>query len=47
MPQFSYKVDKEAAGFIKKSNLANQDRRRPDITRKARKQLEQAESSGK
>ena len=25
MPQFSYKVDKEAAGFIKKSNLANQD----------------------
>lgn len=27
MPQFSYQVDKEAAGFIKKSNLANQDRR--------------------
>lgn len=27
MPQFSYQVDKEAVGFIKKSNLANQDRR--------------------
>lgn len=27
MPQFSYQVDKEAVGFIKKSNLANQGRR--------------------
>lgn len=39
MPQFSYKVDKEAAGFIKKSNLANQDRRDPTLQEKLESSL--------
>ena len=39
MPQFSYKVDKEAAGFIKKSNLANQDRRAPTLQEKLESSL--------
>lgn len=39
MPQFSYKVDKETAGFIKKSNLANQDRRDPTLQQKLESSL--------
>lgn len=39
MPQFSYQVDKEFAGFIKKANLANQDRRDTTLQQKLESSL--------
>lgn len=39
MPQFSYQVDKEVAGFIKKANLANQDRRDTTLQQKLESSL--------